>query len=293
MTLRTAAFAAALLALGPATAHAQARNTFSAPTGELGANLSTDPTQISRMHGELSFYTGTQGAATSNALVLQVGGGVKVTRNLEIAGGVTGHGFIQSQNGVTTDRFAFGNLLLGVNYVRAINPQFRFKVGGFLGFGPWNYQNNQSTTEGFVQNITGLATHAFQDLWYHTPNLVHLVVPARLEYDVTSSFVLTGDAQADLGIGLGNSSTGFLFIFAPGAAYWASDSFSLGLRLPLQFQSFGGDGTQVSLEPYARFELGETGFLSTRFTLNLDDPYGFSFDTGKVWGLHVALGGHF
>ncbi len=293
MTLRTAAFAAALLALGPATAHAQARNIFSAPTGELGANLSTDPTQISRMHGELSFYTGTQGATTTNALVLQVGGGVKLTRNLEVTFGLTGHGLIQSQSGVTGDRYALGNVMSGVNYVSAINPQLRFKVGGALAFGPWNFKDSSVTTEGFVQNISGLATHAFQDLWYHTPNLVHIVVPARVEYDVTSSFVVTGDVQADLGIGLGNTNTGLLFIFAPGAAYWASDSFAIGARLPLQLQSFGGDGAQVSLEPYARFELGETAFLATRFTLNLDDQYGFSFDTGKVWGLHVALGGHF
>lgn len=293
MTLRKAIFAAALLASGPATAHAQARNTFSAPTGELGANLSTDPTQISRMHGELSFYTGTVGTTTSTALMLQMGGGFKVTRNLELTLGFTGHGLILSQGGATGDRFAFGNVMGGVNYVRAINPQFRFKVGGALAFGPWNYNNNQLTPEGFVQGLSGTATHAHQDFWYYAPNYVHLVVPARLEYDVTSSFVLTSDLQADLGIGLGNSNTGFLFIFAPGAAYWASDTFSLGLRLPLQFQSFAGDGTQVSLEPYARFELGETGFLATRFTLNLDDPYGFSFDTGKLWGLHVAVGGHF
>lgn len=293
MSIRATSFAVLLAALTSGSAFAAIRNTFSAPTGELGANLSTDPTQISRMHGELSYFTTNQTAATAHALTLTMGGGYKVSRNVELVLGLAGEGLLQVAGGATADQYAIGNVLFGANYVQSLSYSLRLKIGAALALGPWNQKNGVPTAEGFAQAITGFATHAYQDFWYFDPTRVHLVIPARMEFDLGESFVLTGDVQADIGLGLSGVRTGLLFTFAPGAALWTSDMFSLGLRLPLQFNTYSSDAAQVSLEPFLRFELGETGFLATRFTMNLDEPAGFSFDNGRLWGLHLALGGAF
>lgn len=293
MSLRAASLILALGALSSSSALGAIRNTFSAPTGDLGANLSTDPTQISRMHGEISYFTTSQNSLTGHALTLTLGGGYKVSRDVELVLGLAGEGIIQASGGATADQFAIGNALFGANYVKSLSYQLRLKIGGALALGPWNQSDGTFTSEGGAQALAGTATHAFQDAWYFDPLRVHVLIPARVEYDVGESFVLTADIQGDLGFGLSGTKSGFLFIFAPGAALWTSDMFVLGLRAPLQFQTYLSDAAQVSLEPFVRFELGETGFLSTRFTMNLDEPYGFSFDSGRVWGLHVALGGAF
>jgi hypothetical protein len=48
--------------------------------------------------------------------------------------------------------------------------------------------------------------------------------------------------------------------------------------------------TFFAMEPYGRFDFDNL-FLATRFTLNIDDPYGFAFDSGKFCALHVGFGG--
>jgi hypothetical protein len=50
------------------------------------------------------------------------------------------------------------------------------------------------------------------------------------------------------------------------------------------------DDAQFAFEPFVRYDVGNL-FLSTRFSLYLDDPYGFSFDQGNIWAWHFAVGG--
>jgi hypothetical protein len=54
------------------------------------------------------------------------------------------------------------------------------------------------------------------------------------------------------------------------------------------------DRSQISLEPYLRFDLG-SGFFRAALTVNLDEPFGFSFsgDPLDIWGLHVGGGTQF
>lgn len=50
-----------------------------------------------------------------------------------------------------------------------------------------------------------------------------------------------------------------------------------------------GDAAQLFVEPFVRVDLGPL-MLSTRLMMNLDEPLGFAFDSGKYWGLHVGAG---
>lgn len=53
-----------------------------------------------------------------------------------------------------------------------------------------------------------------------------------------------------------------------------------------------GDAAQLSVEPFVRVEL-ENAFFLGRLTINLDEPLGFAFDEGKVWGVHLGGGTRF
>jgi len=264
---------------------------FSAPTGQLGANLTLNPAQRFRLHTEMSYYTVGVGGADLHALGWTFGGGVKVTDALEIEVGVPVTGLVVSGGGASGDQFGAGNLALGLNYFMGLTETLRLKVGGHFAFGPWNQSNGAPTAEGGIAATVGLATNGYQDMWLYLPGYVHLVVPARVEVGDTLQF--TGDASLHLGIPTADGGEAeFIVTLAPGVAFWATPQFALGARLPLHVLT-ADDAAQLSFEPFLRLNLGEQGFLSTRFTMHLDDNLGFAFDTGGAWGLHLAFGGSF
>jgi hypothetical protein len=272
--------------LSTGVTHAMDR--FSAPTGQLGANLTFDAEQRFRLHTEMSYFT-QGGTTTTHALGWTFGGGVKVTDAVEIevtvpVGGLVLSGLFEG------DQFGVGNLAVGANFFSQMSQSLRLKLGGLIAFGPWNQANGSPTTEGFAVGASGLVTKGYQDAWLYSPGYVHLVVPARFELGGTVQ--LTGDGSLHLAVPTMDVDTEFLLTLTPGVAFWATPKFVLGARMPLQFMT-ADDAAQLSLEPFLRLDLGERAFLSTRFTMHLDDNLGFSFDTGGAWGLHLAFGGSF
>lgn len=274
------------------TSTVEADDSFSAPTGALGANLSFDPSVRGRMHGEFSFHTQSQGGLTWTYLAVNLGFGVKVTDHLEFEASMPVGGALLSAAGGSSDQFGVGNLALQLNFFSQLAQLVRFKVGGGLSLGPWNQSNDFPTAEGAAVLLSRLATTGYEAPWQAYPGYVHLFVPARVE--VGKAVRLTGDASLDAAIPTGNLEGGVLAQLAPGVAFWVNEHVDLGARLLLSIDSTELllDSAQLSLEPYARFDF-DRAFVSTRFTLNLDNPLGFSFDTGRLWGLSVALGGAF
>lgn len=281
---------------------------FAAPNGQLGAGLTASPDQKLRVFGEMAFsraaaYEDAGGASASThmtGLSFLLGGGYKLTENLELEAMVP---FAWGEYGYSTDipllgsqsggdsSFALANLHLGVNYFAFRGP-LRFKVGGALEYGPWT--NDPSAATG----IAMLMAHAAMGgesggLWF--PELFSIVTPARVEYAFpTVPLVLSGDVQLGLHIPTDGGDTNFSIQLSPGLGYYAKDTVLVGLRMPLTFvpTESGSDSAFVALQPYGRFDLGR-GFLDASFMLNLDDPYGFSFDQMKVWALRVGGGASF
>jgi hypothetical protein len=288
----TLTFAGLLLGLFVTNA-VSARDVFSGPNGQLGANLSTSASDGVRAHAELSYFTVSPAAGSSlHFLTLTTGAGIRLNSHFELEFGLAGQGALLAGN-VSNNHYSIGNALIGGNFITAIGPKLRLKVGGAFAFGPWNQGGTGLTTEGNVQVLAGTAIHVYQDAWYYYPTHVHWVMPARVELDPIESLALTLDVQPDIAIGLNSNKSAFIFIFAPGLVYWPSDSVALGLRAPVEINSLPSDSTQVALEPSLRFNFDQAAFLATRFTMNLDNPAGFSFDSGKTWGWHVAFGGAF
>ena len=75
--------------------------------------------------------------------------------------------------------------------------------------------------------------------------------------------------------------------------YQATDWLRVGSRFTLVLiPKWKEQNTQLAVEPFLRFG-NENAFGAIRVNINLDNPYGFSFDDRQVWGLRVAGGASF
>ena len=75
--------------------------------------------------------------------------------------------------------------------------------------------------------------------------------------------------------------------------YQATDWLRVGSRFSLVLiPKFKEQATQMAIEPYLRFG-SDNAFGAIRVNVNLDNPWGFSFDARQVWGLRIAGGAAF
>ncbi len=277
---------------------------FAAPNGQLGAGISFVGDQKARAYAELAFtraaesddVLGTTIEDHTNGLNLLVGGAYRVLPALEIEAALpiawTQYGGSASYLGQTQAEsdggFALLNLHLGVNYLRAERP-WRLKVGGALEWGPWT--NDFGRTARRAVRATH-AAYGGEHLGLWAPEAFSVVAPARFEYG--ERLVVSGDAQLGLHFSTAGGDAELSIQLAPGVGYYATDVVLVGLRMPLTWvPTEGGDAsTFFAIEPYGRFDLGSI-FLDTSLVLNIDEPYGFAFDSGKFWALHFGGGGSF
>jgi hypothetical protein len=151
---------------------------------------------------------------------------------------------------------------------------------------------------GGATSILAAAPDAYQQYHLRIPNVLGIIVPARIEWG--TNVVVSLDAE--LATVIATKKAGFYFrddaemfaTFAPGIAFRAAPPVLIGVRAPMFviLTESQGDTDQVSLEPFVRAQIG-TGFLNVRFTMPIDNPLGFAFDTGKFWGLHLGGGAAF
>ncbi len=145
-----------------------------------------------------------------------------------------------------------------------------------------------------------LAMDGLMDAWLWAPENVGVVVPARVDHVLGSALRLGGEAAIALLIPTGEQSASpgnrlegaevEVFLQAAAEAAYVVGIFEAGVRLQAAWlATLGGDDFQLSVEPFVALDAGPA-FARLRFTLNLDEPAGFSFDEQKVWGLHLGGG---
>jgi hypothetical protein len=291
-------------------------DTFAAPNGQLGAGLSISKPQGGfRLYGELGFYTeGDSESQSVGDITVEssarfwsvsaiIGGGYKITPELEFEAMLPlafyDFTFSYSLDGPGTEfdedesegesGFGVGNLQLGVNYLRAQGP-LRMKIGGALQYGLWTIDPSDDMSAAL--GLGGLARGG-QDVSLWAPEVLSLVTPSRVEYG--GQAVFTGDGSLGLHVPTDGDDVEMSVQLAPGFGFYVSPTVLLGARVPFTwFPTESGSGaTYLAFEPYGRFDVSETAFLNARFTLNIDEPLGFSFDDGKIWALHLGGGGTF
>jgi hypothetical protein len=288
---------------------------FAAPNGPLGAGLSISRVEGFRAYGELAFFTQSSSdeetfpvpggpdqtfsvSAYVTTLSAVVGGGYKIAPDLEVEVelplAMDFNGFELDAPGTAFDEdednigAAVGNLHVGVNYVRSEEP-IRLKIGGAIAYGPWTIDPGEQFGSALaVAQI--VRQYQDRDLW--ETETVSLVTPSRIEFG--EQFVGTADGFFGLYIPTNGGETDFAIHVAPGFGVYANEQLLLGARLPFIWTVTDSSsiGTLLAFEPYIRYDL-EQAFLNTRFTLNLDEPLGFSFDEGKIWAWYAGGGATF
>ena len=308
MTLRKVGISGVLASLvlgAPLTAQAEK---FAAPSGPLGAGLSTDHDQILRVYGEMSFFGRTDEfgpvVRSWSAFPMVLGGGIKVLDNIELEGQIPisiGNARLELFGAEdTSGGLALGNVQVGANFVHGFE-KVRLKVGGAISWGPWTNSETDPSASLALSHAVRLDEG---NLWER--ETINLSLPVRFEYDVMAQLAVTIDAKLIGQVPTGGTPAGTAFVpsstgdpemtlnFAPGLAY-VGDILVAGARMPLWWLlTEGGDNAQLALEPFARVDLGPA-FINSRFTLNLDRPFGFSFDsfdTGGIWAFHLGGGFH-
>jgi hypothetical protein len=263
---------------------------FAAPNGQLGAGLSASPDQHARVYAELGYWHTEPATVHLNSFGLILGAGVKVAHHLELEA-MLPLSFAEAGNSSSGDTaFATGNLHVGGSYVQARGP-LRLKLGAGVEFGPWTSDYDEGSSAAL---LAAYALNGGQDLGLWAPEALSFVTPMRVEYDVGA--VLSADFAAGVHVPTNGGDVVVTVQVAPGIGYYVSNSALIGLRAPLTIVATSldeDDFTLFAVEPYARFDLGGGGFLNARFTLNIDEPFGFSFDEGQAWGLHAGGGGTF
>ena len=134
--------------------------------------------------------------------------------------------------------------------------------------------------------------------WLWDPHTASVIVPLAFERYKPSGFVWGAYLDTGALIKLNDknartSKTDFIMQMAAMMGYNATDWLRVGSRFSLVLiPKFKEQNTQLAVEPYLRFG-NDNAFGAIRVNINLDNPYGFSFDARQVWGLRIAGGAAF
>ena len=290
MLRKVVGFALGFILCAQTTGAAAAEPPFAAPSGLQGAGLGMGD-QRGRVWLETSFHK--QERYTIFGTML--GAGYRVSESLELEAVLP---FAYASIDVPQfshvppsyereNALAIGNPYLGLNRVH-VDGTLRYKAG----LGVTLPIATDEAPDVWAAALTQ-PTYGWQDLHLWSPNTVSIAAPLRVELgdpvvvsvDAAPIVVVVTQDNGD------HSNTDLLLQVAPGLGVFATDALLLGARLPIAWLATVDtyDAAQVSLEPYARLDLG-SGFVNARLTVNLDEPNGFAFDEGKVWGAHLGGG---
>lgn len=287
--------------IGSAPVTSTGGESFASPNGQLGAGLTASPEQKGRAFVEMGFsrmgdtlsFGDTDVSIYHNTLSWIVGGGYKLTPELELVAMLPfafgTFGASTASDSDSESGFALANAQIGVNYFSFGRP-LRFVAGGAVQYGPWNHDYDQG---GSIAILGGAYARGGQDLGLWAQDMLSIVTPARIEY-MLDRLALGSDGSLGLHIPTDGGDMDFSIQVAPGLGYYVTPTTLVGLRVPFLWvpTESGSGSTQLAMEPYARFDF-DSLFVATRFTLNIDEPLGFSFDGGRYWALHVGVGGSF
>jgi hypothetical protein len=134
--------------------------------------------------------------------------------------------------------------------------------------------------------------------WLWDAHAVSVIIPVAFERRKPSGFLWGAylDTGAMIKIHDNNnrtSKTDFIMQMVAMMGYQATDWLRVGSRVSLVLiPKFKEQNTQLAVEPYLRFGK-DNAFGAIRVNINIDNPWGFSFDDRQVWGLRIAGGAAF
>jgi hypothetical protein len=194
--------------------------------------------------------------------------------------------------------FRFGNPYLAFHY-QGRKGQFSYRAGGGVTVPaatlPDDINDQVAAASAYALAAAIRGNNSF---WLWDPHTVSVIIPIALERYKPSGFLWGAYLDTGALIKLNDknprtSKTDFLMQMAAMMGYQATDWLRVGSRFSLVLiPKFKEQNTQLAVEPYLRFGK-DNAFGSIRLNINIDNPWGFSFDDRQVWGLRIGGGASF
>jgi len=194
--------------------------------------------------------------------------------------------------------FRIGNPFLAFHY-QGRRGQFSYRAGAGVTVPAASLPDeiNDRVTSASAYSLAA-AIRGNTGFWLWDPHTVSVIVPLAFERYKPSGFVWGAYLDTGALIKLNDknartSKTDFIMQMAAMMGYNATDWLRVGSRFSLVLiPKFNEQKTQLAVEPYLRFG-NDNAFGAVRVNINLDNPWGFSFDSRQVWGLRIAGGASF
>jgi hypothetical protein len=205
---------------------------------------------------------------------------------------------VDLDNADPDNSFRVGNPYIAFHY-QGKKGQFSYRIGAGVTAPAASLPddiNDRNTAASAYDLAAGLRGYTMYWLW--DPHTVSVIVPLAMERRKPSGFLwgVYLDTGALIKLNDKNprtSKTDFLMQMVGMMGYQATDWLRVGSRFSLVLiPKFSERKTELAVEPYLRFGR-DNAFGAIRLNINLDEPFGFSFDSRKVWGLRIAGGAAF
>ncbi|KPK53720.1 MAG: hypothetical protein AMJ63_05505 [Myxococcales bacterium SG8_38_1] len=205
---------------------------------------------------------------------------------------------VDLENADPENTFRVGNPYVAFHYQGKKN-QFTYRIGAGVAIPAATLSDD--VNDRVIQSqayYLAAALRGNTGFWLWDPHTVSVIVPIAFERRKPSGFLWGAylDTGALIKLNDNNartSKTDFIMQMAAMMGYQATDWLRVGSRFTLVLiPKWQEQNTQLAVEPYLRFG-NENAFGAVMVNINIDNPYGFSFDDRQVWGLRMAGGAAF
>jgi len=205
---------------------------------------------------------------------------------------------VDLEEGDPQNAFRSGNPYIAFHYQGQKN-QFSYRVGAGVTIPVATVADGVAEAQIHQQAYQlAAAVRGNTGFWLWDAHTVSVIVPIAFERRKPIGFLWGAYLDTGALIKIDNKSnrtskTDFIMQMAAMMGYQANDWLRVGSRFTLVLiPKFKDANTQLAVEPYLRFGK-ENAFGAIRVNINLDNPYGFSFDSRQIWGLRIAGGAAF
>jgi len=202
------------------------------------------------------------------------------------------------EDGDPQNAFRSGNPYVAFHYQGKKNQfSYRAGLGVTIPVATITTDLNDQTVQQSAYTLAA-AVRGNTNFWIWDVHTVSVIVPIAFERRKPSGFLWGAYVDTGALIKIDNKSnrsskTDFIMQMVGMMGYQATDWLRVGSRFSLVLiPKFRPANTQLAVEPYLRFG-NDNAFGAIRLNINLDNPYGFSFDDRQVWGLRIGGGAAF
>lgn len=210
-------------------------------------------------------------------------------------------------NDQTGNSFRPGNPFAAVHY-QGVKGQFSYRFGAGVTAPvarlPDPTASADNNAAGLNYNLSA-AIRGNTSAWLWEPHSLSVIFPVAFERRKPSGFLWGANLAAGIMISCCGSEKardpngrndpvielGAVMAYQVLSWLRVGSTFNL-VMLPRQKEPPPNEATQLSLQPFLRFGR-EDAFTSVGLVINLDNPWGFSFDKEQVWGLLIGGGAAF